>query len=319
MTTSSAHKPRHTQDRLSLRGPIFVGLLAVLAFFGIGIGAASVVPIDKGASLSGTIIVETKTRSIQHVKGGNIGQVHVREGATIAAGDLIATLDTTILDEQIGALRTQSRAAARQLDLIRQEAQSMNELLSRQLAQRSRVLALERQVAEVEKESAGILAKIAVAEQELRLSEIRAPVSGRILSLAVHGAGEVISPGSVIAEIVPQDEKLVVEGRLAPALIDLVRPGQKAKVWLTGLSWREARPLAATVAWVSPDTVEDKRSGLGFFQTRIELDETRTEIAKRFQLHPGQRSEILVLTGERTLLDQVLDPILRNINRAFRA
>ena len=58
---------------------------------------------------------------------------------------------------------------------------------------------------------------------------------------------------------------------------------------------------------------------LPFFVTRIELDETRSEIAKRFQLHPGQRTEILVMTGQRTLLDHILDPVMRNINRAFRA
>ena len=53
--------------------------------------------------------------------------------------------------------------------------------------------------------------------------------------------------------------------------------------------------------------------------TTLQLDEPRSEIARRFQLHPGQRTEILVRTGERTLLDHILDPVMRNINRAFRA
>ena len=92
-----------------------------------------------------------------------------------------------------------------------------------------------------------------------------------------------------------------------------------AKVWLTGLNWRDGRPLQARLAWVSPDSVEDKRTGASFFVARIEFSETRAEIAKRFTLHPGQRTEILLLTGERTLLEHVIDPLLRNINRAFRA
>ena len=73
------------------------------------------------------------------------------------------------------------------------------------------------------------------------------------------------------------------------------------------------------VELVSPDSVEDKRTGVYYFVARIEIEETRTELAKRVTLHPGQRTEILLLTGERTLLDHVLDPLLRNINRAFRA
>jgi hypothetical protein len=84
-------------------------------------------------------------------------------------------------------------------------------------------------------------------------------------------------------------------------------------------SWRDSRPLKARLAWVSADSVEDKRTGASYFIARIELAESRTEIARRMPLHPGQRTEILLLTGERTLLDHIIDPLLRSINRAFRA
>ncbi|MFM9942744.1 MAG: HlyD family efflux transporter periplasmic adaptor subunit [Hyphomicrobiaceae bacterium] len=315
---ANTHGTRLSPPRLKIGGPVLAGLFIIGLLLGGGLAAASLVPIDKGASLTGTIIVESKSKPVQHQKGGTIGRVHVREGADVKAGDLIASLDTAQIDEHIAALRSQSQSARRQLDLIRQEAGTMAELAGRQLAQRSRVLALERQVAEVEKEVAGFHARIALAEQEIGRAEIRAPVAGKVMSLAVRGPGEVLAPGGTIAEIVPQDERLVVEGRLSPALIDLVKPGQASKVWLAGINWREARPLAARVAWVSADSVEDKRSGLTFFVTRIELDEPRAEIAKRFTLHPGQRTEILVLTGERTLIDHILDPVMRNINRAFR-
>ncbi len=73
----------------------------------------------------------------------------------VKAGDLLVTLDTTALDQQIGALKAQSEAALRQLDLVRQEAATMTDLMERKLAARSKVLALERQIAEVEKEAAG--------------------------------------------------------------------------------------------------------------------------------------------------------------------
>ncbi len=317
MTRASRQKAMRPA-RLSIAGPVFAGLAIIGLVLGCGLAAASLVPIDKGASLTGTIIVESKSKAVQHQRGGTVGHVHVREGQEVKAGELLISLDTAQIDEHITALRAQAQAARRQLELIRQEAATMAELANRQLAQRSRVLALERQVAEVEKEVAGFQSRIALAEQEIGRSEIRAPTSGRLLSLSIRGAGEVIQPGATVAEIVPQDERLVVEGRLSPALIDLVRPGQASKVWLAGINWREARPLAGKVAWVSADTIEDRRTGLTFFLTRIELDEPKSEIAKRFTLHPGQRTEILVLTGERTLIDHILDPVMRNINRAFR-
>ncbi len=316
---TSRARSKTSAPRLDIRGPLLGGILVIIAFFGGGLGGAAIAPIDKGVPLGGTIIVESKVQTVQHQKGGAVGKVHVTEGQDVVIGQILVTLDTGALDEQITALRAQADAAKRQLNLIRQEAATMADLLDRKLAARSKVLNLERQVAEVEKETAGLTARIAIAEQELVRSEIRAPVAGRVLSSAVHGTGAIVQAGATVMEIVPQNERLVIEGRLPPAQIENVKHGMHAKVWLTGLNWRDGRPLRAQLAWVSPDSVEDKRSGVVYFVARIELAETRSEIAKRFTLHPGQRAEILLLTGERTLLDQFLDPLIRNINRAFRA
>lgn len=313
----SAYPPSY--PRLRIRGPVLLGLAVVTLFFGVGVGGAAFAPIDKGVGLPGTVIVETKMKAVQHQKGGTVGKLHVVEGQDVKAGQLLVTLDTSAMDEQITALRAQAQAAARQLDLIRQEAATMTELMDRKLAARSKVLALERQVAEIEKEAAGLTARILIAEQELQRSEIRAPAAGKILSLAVYGPGAVIQPGGPALEIVPEEDRLVIEGRIAPNTIENVKPGMPAKIWLSALSWREQRPLKGKLAWVSTDSVEDKRTGASYFVARVELDETRSQIAQRFTLHAGMRTEILLLTGERTLLDQLIDPLMRNINRAFRA
>ena len=173
-------------------------------------------------------------------------------------------------------------------------------------------------VAEIEKEAAGIAARLGMAEREVERAAIRAPVSGRLLTLAVASQGGVIAPGGTVAEIVPDDDRLVIEGRLAPNQMENVRPGMAAKVWLTALSWREQRPLPATLAWVSPDSVEDRRTGAPYFIARVELTNSRSEISKTVALQAGMRSEVLLMTGQRTLLDQLIDPLMRNLNRAFR-
>ena len=310
---------RSPRARLDIRGPIFRGLLLVAVFFGAGIGGAAYAPIDKGIGLPGTLIVESKVKAVQHQRGGVVGQIHVAEGQTVKAGQLLISLDSKSIDDQLLALKSQAESAQKQLSLIRQETATMTDLLERRLAPRSRVLSLERQLAEIEKENAGLTARISLSEQELQRTEIRAPAAGRILTMVVHGPGAVIQPGATVAEIVPEQDRLVIEGRLAPNTIENVKPGMPAKVWLTALSWRDQRPLKATLAWVSPDSVEDKRTGAAYFIARVELDETRAQIADRVTLHPGMRTEMLLLTGERTLLDQLIDPLLRNINRAFRA
>lgn len=319
MSTERISKDKSRQGpRLDIRAPVLLGFGVVVAFFGVGISAAALAPIDKGVGLPGTIIVETRTRPVQHERGGTVARVHVGEGMRVATGDLLISLDTQSLDEQIAALKAQASAAARQLDLARQEAETMALLLERQLASRPRVLALQRQVAEIEKEVAGLEARISVAEQELLRTQVRAPFAGRVLSLKA-APGSVAQPGAVLMELVPEQDRLVIEGRLAPNQIENVKPGMPAKVWLTALSWREQRPLSAHLAWVSADSVEDRRTGAPYFLARVELDDSRSAIEERVALQAGMRSEILLLTGRGTLLDQLIDPLLRNINRAFRS
>ena len=317
--TQVAGRDRSAIPRLDIRGPAAAGFLVLAVFFGAGIGSAAFMPLDKGIAFSGAVIVESKVQQVQHRVGGIVGRVLVQEGQEVKAGDILITLDAEQIGVQIGALKTQADAAKRQLVLIRQETQTYTELMEKKLAPRSKVLALERQVAEVEKETAGLVSKIVVAEQELRQMEIRSPVAGRVLTLAVHGTGGVIQAGATVAEIVPQEDRLVLEGKLTPMQIEHAHPGMDAKVWLRSLSFRDSRPFRARLSWISPDTVEDKRTGAATFIARVELKATRAEIAKRIALHPGMRAELLLLTGERTLLDQLLDPLVRNLNRAFRA
>ncbi len=308
--------PRAT-PRLALRGPLLLGFSTILLFFGVGVGAAVLIPLDKGVGLPGTFIVETKTKAVQHQRGGTVATIHVAEGQQVRSGDLLVSFNTTDLDQQIGALQAQAEAARKQLALARDEAATMTELLDRKLAARSRVLALERQVAEIEKEVAALNARISIAEQDLARAAVRAPVSGRVLSLKVNHSGAVVQPGETIAELVPEDDRLVIEGHVQPEQIEHLKPGMTAKVWLTALSWREQKPLQGTLAWISPDSVEDKRSGQPYFVARVELSETRSSLSGRVNLLPGMRSHILLLTGERTLFDQLIDPLMRNINKAF--
>lgn len=305
--------------RLDIRAPFALGAAVIVLFFGFFLGTAAYAPIDKGVGLPGTIIVETKVKQVAHPKGGVVAHVRASEGQHVNAGDVLIILDTSALDEQITGLESQVAAARRQLDLARQESATITDLQNRQLAAKSKVLALDRLVAEVEKDVANLATRLAVARNERGQSEIRSPVAGRVMSLQSHAAGAVIQPGATVADIVPENDRLVIEGRLAPNQIENVKPGMPAKVWLTALSWRNQRPLSAHLAWVSADSVEDRRTGTPYFVARIEIDESEIEIAKRMTLHPGMRAEVLLLTGQRTLLDQLIDPMMRNINRAFHS
>ena len=302
---------------LDVRSPVGLGLTVIVVFFGFGLGAAALAPIDKGVSLPGTIIVESKVKPVAHPRGGVVEKIHVVEGQEVKQGQLLVSLETATLDEQITSLKAQSDASLKQLLLARQEAATITDLQIRSLASKSKVLSLDRLVAEIEKDAANFKAKIAAAETERTKTDIRAPVAGRVLSLQAHATGAVLQPGATVVEIVPEADKLVVEGRLQPHQLENIKAGMSAKIWLTALSWREQRPLVAKLSWISADSLEDKRSGNSYFVARLELVEPRSEITKRMALQPGMRAEILLMTGQRTLLDQLIDPLMRNVQKAF--
>lgn len=320
-TTASTDFTAHDRavPRLNIRLPLVLGIVVIVTFAAAGFGTAALAPLDKGVGMPGTVIVESKVKPVQHPRGGSVAEIHVTEGQVVRAGDILVTLDTRTIDEQIAALRTQSAAARRQLELAQMETATIADLADRKLASKSRVLSLQRQVAEVEKESAGIASRIVLAEQELERAILRAPVAGRVLDMQVSSPGVVIGPGAKLMDIVPDGDRLVIEGRLSPNQIENVKPGMPAKVWLTASSWREQRPMPARLAWVSADSMEDRRTGQPYFTARVELQEANGQVsAGKPVLQAGMRSEILLVTGQRTLIDQLIEPVLRNVNRAFR-
>ena len=87
--------------RLDIRGPVAIGFLTLMLFFGAGLGAAAYAPLDKGIAFQGSVVVESKVQPVQHHSGGIVGAVLIREGDEVEAGQTIVTLDTAQFDKQI--------------------------------------------------------------------------------------------------------------------------------------------------------------------------------------------------------------------------
>lgn len=310
----------HDRDipRLDLRLPIACGLLGVAAFIAAGVGGAASTVIDSGVRFSGKFIVDSQPVMVHAVRGGSLTEVNVTEGQHVAAGDVIVALDTLPLREQIAALQAQSEAATRQLELVRSEAATMSDLLQRKLASKARVLQLELKLQEISKEAAGLTSRIAVAQAEIDRSAVRAPVSGKVRSLGSTRLGAAVEPDIALLEIVPHKDKVVVEGRLTEKQAEDIKSGMPAQVWLAASSWRAQQALPAKLTWVAANAVTDKRTGQLFVSVRAELEQTQSEIADTVSIHPGLRAEILLVTGQRSLLSHWIDPLVRSVANTFR-
>lgn len=169
--------------------------------------------------------------------------------------------------------------------------------------------------------------QIRAAEDILKRTEIRSPVHGVIVKLHQHTNGGVVAPGAVILEILPVNDALLIEARVAPNDISHVTSGQDALVRLSALNQRMTPMIKAKVVYLSADAVaeqsvqykEQKSSGRDSFVVRVALDEAdvRSKITT-FRATPGMPAEVFIKTGERTFFEYMMRPVLDSFSRAFR-
>jgi len=159
--------------------------------------------------------------------------------------------------------------------------------------------------------------RIAALQDVLRRTDIIAPLSGVIVGLNVFTSGGVIAPGEPLMDIVPTDDGIVIEARVDPVDIDVVTAGLEARVRFSSFNQRDIQPSPARVLTVSADRLTDERSGADYFLARVALDDEVLENLGQ-SVTPGMPAEVLIITGERTPWQYLIDPIARSFDRAFR-
>jgi len=179
-----------------------------------------------------------------------------------------------------------------------------------------------KELAEAQAELFALREKQRALEDTVARTVVHAPAAGTVLGLTVHTVGAVIRPGDRLLDLVPQAEKLVVEAQLSPRDIDQVRVGQSAEVRFPAFGSRQLPRLEGRVVAVSADRLLDDTAGqkLPYFLGRVELSGPGLQALAqaRLELRPGMPAEVLVHTGERTLLQYLLAP-LRDVGaRALR-
>lgn len=168
-------------------------------------------------------------------------------------------------------------------------------------------------------------ARIRELEEQLRPSRdqaerqyVRAPVDGRVMALRVSAVGEAIGPRDPILDIVPSQEKLVVDARIRPQDINHVREQSPADVRLIGFDARSTPLLPGTVVFVSPDRVTAPETGEAWFVATIEVDAAALADHPEIRLKAGMPAELFVKTPERTLLEYLAKPLAAFTSRAMR-
>jgi adhesin transport system membrane fusion protein len=150
---------------------------------------------------------------------------------------------------------------------------------------------------------------------------ITSPVIGTIKTIHINTLGGVLTPGQTLIEIVPTQDKLLIEAKIKPQDIAFLRPGLPAIVKVTAYDFAKYGGLSGTVEHISADTTQDEK-GNSFYIIRvrthsssiIKKDKDKTELP----IIPGMMTTVDVITGKRTVLEYILNPILRAKQSALR-
>lgn len=421
------------------RPMIVIGLMLMLVLFGI-IGAwAAFVPLATGAIAPGRVISESASKTIQHLEGGIVKEILVKEGQQVKAGDTLIRLENVTADarneqirnqyvtakatearliaerdstasivfdpeliakeatdpkvkealdtqrrlftthksalegqisvlnqrmaqsnQEIAGLKEQASAASDQIKLLQQEITVVEGLLASGNATRPRLLALQRQEAQLSGQRGQSLALASRAGQQIQESkiaiinlknetlntvvkelkeiqvqlaalseqgratadivrriDITAPINGTVTGLAVHTVGGVVQPGATVMTLVPANDRLIVEAHIAPMDIDVVHNGLTAQVRITAYKSRYFQPLKGKVINVSADRFDDQRTLESYYTARIEIPADEMAKLKKASLTPGMGAETLIVTGRRTMLSYIVQPIRDSFGHAF--
>ncbi len=315
MTTAAeqiAHEDRRIETYLLLAKITIVVLVA-------GIGGWAALTEIKGAVIaSGKVAIEANSKSVQHLEGGIVTHIAVREGQQVAQDQLLLKLDPEQTNEKIKGLRSQARAKRDQLALLKSELADLKALEAKRLVPRSQLAKVQRDYAGLIGEHGRLAAELKRLTSSRRRLEVRSPIAGRVHALQVHTVGGVVGAGQDLLKIVPSGASLIIESAIQPQDIDQVGRGQPVSIRLTSFNQRTTPELMGKVINVSADLMSDERKETYHYLVQIALNEGEVARLGQKSLVPGMPADVFIQTEARTVLDYLLSPLTEQFRRAMR-
>jgi protease secretion system membrane fusion protein len=221
----------------------------------------------------------------------------------------VAQVTGDIADAQSGILRAKHAIAeAHQRMLLRKEEYRKE---------------VDTQMSQVRMEVDANADKLKALTDDLNRMEIRSPVDGQVVGLQFQTIGSVIQPGQKILEVVPQDEVLLLEVKIAPHLIDSVRAGQSADIRFASFANSPQLAVEGKVESISKDLLTEPnmnpaQPGASYYLARISVTPKGLKTLGGRVLQSGMPAQVIVKTGERSLLTYLLHPFMKRMAASLK-
>lgn len=220
------------------------------------------------------------------------------------------------------------------IKLVNSELSISNSLTRVGAASNMEVLRLKRQLVELELKKAEAKSEYVVrAREELAKSNadvkallpvvqgrsdslsrltLRSPVRGVVKNIEVSTIGGVVPPNGKLMEIVPLDDRLLIEARISPRDIAFIHPDQQASVKISAYDYAIYGGLEGRVVSISPDTIQDEAKPEVYYYRvfiRTDTDVLVNKAGKRFPIVPGMIATVDIHTGSKTVFEYLTKPV----------
>ncbi len=159
-----------------------------------------------------------------------------------------------------------------------------------------------------------------IRKDQLKRTTLKAPVRSIVNKVLISTIGGVIAPGEEIIELIPLDDELTIEAKIAPQDIAFIFPGMGATIKLTAYDYTIYGNLKGTVKHISADTFEDEthRDAAPYYKVIIEVGQSvLKKSTEEIEIRPGMIAETELHVGQKTVLQYLLKPLFKT-REAFR-
>jgi HlyD family secretion protein len=173
-------------------------------------------------------------------------------------------------------------------------------------------------IVEVRQKIADLKEKVTVSNDVLHRIEIRAPRAGVVQNVRVSTLGGVIKPGEALLELVPDNEGLVINVQVSPMDVDAIHPGMEAEVRFSSFHAQILPIIIGRLTSVSRDRLSDEQSKQPYFLARMVVDQERIPAQIRGRITPGMPADVVIPTGERSVINYLVRPLRNRASKAMR-
>jgi protease secretion system membrane fusion protein len=175
------------------------------------------------------------------------------------------------------------------------------------------------QLQETQKNRDALLGRLDAAAFDRQLTEVRAQVGGSIVGLKVFSVGGVITPGQVLMEIVPTQERLIIQAKIPSLIIDKVKPGLPADLRFVSFNQSTTPVVEGLVLVVGADKEPVTTPAEGdYYLAQIEVTPRGMERLGDLKIQPGMPVDVVIKSGERSFMSYLLKPLTDKMAMAFK-